>query len=392
MLGVALIVSGGLAFFALAKNNASDTHSAHTTQTADAKVAKPVVQPLTADVATEGKLLAEKQRQREVHTQQLKKQTDALLEEQNNARKQAIEKANAEAQGRNPANTQEVSADSAAKSELIAAPTVQTRPEAIEAAKKAEADKKAAEAEAAKKAAQAKEQKPANKPADDKKADKSDKTKEQKKPDTAQAKTDKSDKKADNKSDSKSDKTTKAGTHQVQQGESLTVIANRHGVSVAALAEANGMSRDDILRAGHSIKIPSSSQVARLERDAKARQANQSSKSKEKTSSKQDTQKSGDNKTDNKSDNKKSETKSQNPQLSGRYTVQVAISPDKEKVDEIVKQYRAAGYRVTTSNTSRGLRVLVGSEKSEADAKALRNKISNDSRVSSSGAFVHQAQ
>ena len=86
------------------------------------------------------------------------------------------------------------------------------------------------------------------------------------------------------------------------------------------------------------------------------------------------------------------ETKSQNPQMSGRYTVQVAISPDKEKVDEIVKQYRAAGYRVTTSSTSRGLRVLVGNEKSEEGAKALRKKIADDSRVSASGAFVHQVQ
>ena len=39
-------------------------------------------------------------------------------------------------------DTQTVSADSAAKSELIAAPTVQTRPEAIEAARKAEEAKR----------------------------------------------------------------------------------------------------------------------------------------------------------------------------------------------------------------------------------------------------------
>ena len=41
-----------------------------------------MVQPLTADVATEEKLLAEKQRVREAHTLQMQKQAAALLEEQ----------------------------------------------------------------------------------------------------------------------------------------------------------------------------------------------------------------------------------------------------------------------------------------------------------------------
>ena len=74
-----------------------------------------MVQPLTADVATEEKLLAEKQRVREAHTLQMQKQAAALLEEQNNARKQALEKASAEANGRMTNDTQTVSADSAAK-------------------------------------------------------------------------------------------------------------------------------------------------------------------------------------------------------------------------------------------------------------------------------------
>lgn len=375
MLGVALIIGGSVAFFALAKNDsAADTATqAAAEDTTTTKVAKPVVQPLTADVATEERLLAEKQRAREAHNLRMQKQAAALLEEQNNARKQALDKANAEATGRPLSNTQEVSADSAAKSELIAAPTVQTRPEAIEAARKAEEAKKAEEA--AKKAEQAaKSQSQQAKAAEAKKTD---------------------DNKADTKSDAKEVKApAKAGTYEVQAGETWQGIANRHGVSVAALAEANGMTRHDLLRAGRSIKIPSASQVARLERDNKAREAKAKQEAaKSEASKSSDTTK---NKSTEKSDTKKSdtktETKSQNPQMSGRYTVQVAISPDKEKVDEIVKQYRAAGYRVTTSSTSRGLRVLVGNEKSEEGAKALRKKIADDSRVSAPGAFVHQVQ
>lgn len=364
MLGVALIIGGGVAFFALAKNDSTaDTAAQVATQdTATTKVAKPVVQPLTADVATEERLLAEKQRMREAHNLQMQKQAAALLEEQNNARKQALDKANAEATGRVLSNTQESSADSAAKSELIAVPAVQMRPEAIEVAKKAEEAKKIEQQEASQ------TKKDESKPSEDQKS--ADKKADDKKPEIKAP--------------------SKAGNYEVQAGDTWQGIATRHGISVAALTEANGMIRSDVLHKGRSIKIPSASQVARLERENKIREA----KAKQQTP-KQEATKSNDSTNQNKSVEKpatKTETKSQNPQMSGRYTVQVAISPDKEKVDEVVKQYRAAGYRVTTSSTSRGLRVLVGNEKTEDGAKALRKKISDDSRVNASGAFVHQVQ
>lgn len=359
VLGITLVIGSGVAFFALAKNDTQTTKSVQTPQQipSDTKVAKPVVQPLTADVATEEKLLAEKQRVREAHTLQMQKQAAALLEEQNNAHKQALEKASAEANGRMTNDTQTVSADSAAKSELIAAPTVQTRPEAIEAARKAEEAKKAAEM-----------LKNSEQETKDEKAKTADKPTENK---------------AENKKENKNTQTkapVKAGTHDVQRGETWQGIANRYGISVAALVEANGVTRNDILRAERRIKIPSASQIARLERDNKARE-----------SASKDGNKKSDNQPQSKTD-KKTESKSQSSQTSERYMVQVAISPDKDRVDEVVKKYRDAGYKVTTSNTSRGLRILVGNEKTEEEAKALRTKIAADSRVPSSGAFVHKAQ
>ncbi|AVL49997.1 peptidoglycan-binding protein LysM [Moraxella catarrhalis] len=359
VLGITLVIGSGVAFFALAKNDTQTTKSVQTPQQipSDTKVAKPVVQPLTADIATEEKLLAEKQRVREAHTLQMQKQAAALLEEQNNARKQALEKASAEANGRMTNDTQTVSADSAAKSELIAAPTVQTRPEAIEAARKAEEAKKAAEM-----------LKNSEQETKDEKAKTADKPTENK---------------AEIKKENKNTQTkapVKAGTHDVQRGETWQGIANRYGISVAALVEANGVTRNDILRAERRIKIPSASQIARLERDNKARE-----------SASKDGNKKSDNQPQSKTD-KKTESKSQSSQTSERYMVQVAISPDKDRVDEVVKKYRDAGYKVTTSNTSRGLRILVGNEKTEEEAKALRTKIAADSRVPSSGAFVHKAQ
>ena len=73
--------------------------------------------------------------------------------------------------------------------------------------------------------------------------------------------------------------------------------------------------------------------------------------------------------------------------------MQVALTPDRAKADRIVRQYRAAGYTVNTSNTTRGTRIIIGGERSEAGARALKGRIDADSRVRSEGAtFIHQVQ
>jgi membrane-bound lytic murein transglycosylase D len=48
---------------------------------------------------------------------------------------------------------------------------------------------------------------------------------------------------------------TAARTHRVQQGENLTVIARRHGTTVPALRSANNL-RNDRIRAGQTLRIP----------------------------------------------------------------------------------------------------------------------------------------
>jgi LysM repeat protein len=47
-----------------------------------------------------------------------------------------------------------------------------------------------------------------------------------------------------------------ARTHTVRRGETLTGLAKRYGVSVQALRDANGLSGNDGLRAGLTIRIP----------------------------------------------------------------------------------------------------------------------------------------
>lgn len=369
VLGSVLLLGGAVTLFAMSQNNKPEAPPAEST-TANApqnEVARPVAVPLTTDVATEEKILAQKQKQREAHNQQMAKEVETLLKEQEQARMLALDKAKQEI---NPTTGVQISADNAAKSELIAVPSVQTRPESIEAARQAEEQKRLAEQKAAEEKAQ-KEQK--NKPED--KTDKSrapqnkttEKTQEQKpaKPETKAP--------------------TKAGEHKVASGDSLVRLSRQYGVPVSALAEANNMGRNDALVLGRTIKIPSQSQVARLERDAAARE----NKKQANTKKEKKEQPKTDNKTQDKSDNKSNDTKKS---TGATYSVQVALSPDKEKVDEIVKKYRAAGYSVSTSQTSRGTRVLIGSAKSYDEANSLRQKMAQDSRVDSNGAWVKKME
>lgn len=69
--------------------------------------------------------------------------------------------------------------------------------------------------------------------------------------------------------------------HSIKSGENLTVIANRYGVSVDELKKANGM-KDDNLRAGNSIKIPSKGKVSKGKKGKKGSSASGSSKKKSK--------------------------------------------------------------------------------------------------------------
>ncbi len=47
-----------------------------------------------------------------------------------------------------------------------------------------------------------------------------------------------------------------AKVHVVRSGESLTIIAKRYGVTVSALAKANGLSNPNRIYAGQRLVIP----------------------------------------------------------------------------------------------------------------------------------------
>lgn len=361
ILGSVLVIGGVVTLFAMTQNQSKAPEAQIEVAVKIDEVAKPVVVPLsadvaTADVATEEKLLAEKQRERELDNQQRSQEADQLLSEQERARMLALEKAQQEL---NLNSGAQISATTASQSELIAVPAVQTRPEAVEAARIAQ-EQKAAEERAAK-----------EKLAAEQKAKEATSTtvKAQAQPTKpAQAQPTK----------------VASSEHKVASGDTLIKLSHKYGVPVSALAAANNMGRNDALPLGRTIKIPSAAQVASLQREsAQAQTATKPVQNTQKPAQTQNTQAKSSEKAQ----------KEQRPANTGyNYSVQVAISPDKAKVDEMVKKYRAAGYQVSTSQTSRGTRVLIGSANSYDEANALKQKLAKDSRVDSSGAWVKKLE
>lgn len=350
ILGLVLLFGGAVTIFAVVQNGKSSKSDDVPEQvvTITQVPAKPVAVPLTADVETEEKILSQKQKQRELYNQQLAKEADALLSEQEHARMLALDKAKQEA---NPTTQSQISADNASKSEMIAMPAVQTRPEAVEAARVTE-QKAAQERQLAEQKSKEVANKETNQTKQDKQAEKI----------TTQAKTESK--------PATSNDVMKKGKHTVAKGDTLIGLSRTYGVPVSALVAANDMNRHDALVLGRTIVIPSASSIAKSERSAKpAQPATESTASKT-----------------------KSDNKANNTAVAYNYSVQVAISPDKSKVDEMVKKYRAAGYQVSTSQTSRGIRVLIGSADSYDEANAIRQKLAKDSRVDASEAWIKKLE
>lgn len=371
LLGLSLILGGGVILYAVNEgqnNTVKDVQAIKTApQTIDTAanhddgVARPTVEPLTVDMATEDKLLSVKQQVREARTLAQERQAMALIEAQEKAQQLALDKASAEQKAlATPAD----------------ALTVEIRPEAIAVAQ-AQAEQERLEKLAKEKELKAKQEQQKRKKDEKAKADKLKTQKEQEEKKVQQeekTKTEKQKKEPAKKAYDETLQKTNNGQHKVVRGDGLIKLSRQYGVPVSALAQANNMGRDDPLPLGKTIKIPSKTQVARLERDAKERKAQKIATERAEKRLKEARQRGSDG------------------NGNARYGVQVSLANNQTKADELAKKYRDAGYTVSTSQTSRGVRVLVGSEKNQDAAAALRDKIKNDSRVDGSGAWVKRVQ
>lgn len=300
-LGLALMVGGVVMVVALAKQPVSTPPKTPQLDSVG-EIAQPAVEPLTADIETEMRILAQKQKEREAQVRAMEKQTAELLKAQEAARNEAIRKAEKQAQ----------------EEALV----VQTRPESQALAQRQEERQR-------------------------KKLEQQKQAELEKKQNTA-------------------------GKHVVQAGDNLTRLSRQYGIPVEALAAANSMSPNDSLHRGRTIKIPALRDVQALQNQAQAKQQ---------VAQKQES-------INQRLDEARREAKKQG--VNENYGVQVALASNQQNADDLVKKYKSAGYRVSTIQSGRGVRVIIGPERTRDAAILLRDKLANDPSVGASGAWVLQ--
>lgn len=390
-----MMVGGGVVLFAMVQqvgtsNQANAPEPTAIEQSASAGLEDG--QPLTTDVATEERILAQKQKEREARVAQQELRTKEFLAEQEKAEAAALAKARAENEQYMSNNAVEPVSDNSSPevaASIITKPTVQARvdtttPQVVATAtatptptvnndanrraaeQKAAADKQAQQTAAEQaKAKQAEQEKAKQAAADKKRADElkaEQKRAEQKKAEQQQAE--------QKKTEVAQSAPKTPGSYQVQRGDGLIRLAREYNVPVEALAQANNLSTSDSLRVGQQLKIPSKSQISRLEREAAEEKKRAEAA---KTAQQRLAQ---------------ARQEAARGEAKGSFGVQVALADNQAKADEVAKKLRSAGYRVSTSQTSRGVRVIVGPETGKPAALALKDKINGDPRTGVKNAWV----
>lgn len=325
-LGITLMVGGVIMLLAVINEPSTQTASQDLALNVDTDtaIAKPIVQPLTADIETEERILAQKQKEREARVRALEEQAHELLKAQALARTQALSKAQEEAQAYNSATQPLV---------------VQVRPESLALAEeKKQAEKRQAEQRLIQK--QEKEKQEAERKA---------------------------------KSDVKDHR------HTVQVGDSLLKLSRQYDIPVSVIAAANDMTRSDTLQRGRTIKIPSQDEIYALKQKIRTQEQKEAEQKVTAEKQKNANQRLAD---------ARREAKKQG--ANGSYKVQVALAANQANADTLAKKLRSEGYKVTTESDKRGVRVIVGPERSKEAAIALKDKINADPNVATHNAWVIQ--
>ena len=439
LLGTTVLLGGSVLLYATMHQvlNAPANPAANSQQV----VAKPTTdkqsaisnEPLTADVATEKNLLAQKQKEREQRVAAQEQQAQQYMTEQQRIEAEALARSRAENQlyaNKNAANTNSVVASSVT---AITQPVVKPRPVDTVAAppqsqvavpNSVQNTAQTQNAAQTRSAAQTKVQAATPKPT-------------VAAPVVAQPQP--VAKATPNNS----------GAYQVKAGEGLIGLSRRYNVPVDVLASVNNLSTTSSLRVGQTITIPTAAQVNRITQQAQAREQQRQNeitrkkqeaerkkqqalleqqqvarkkqeaaqkeqqKQQEIARKKQEAQlkeQLKEQKRQQEIAQKKSEAQQQaqkkqafqaaqdnlrqarqrvkETHAKGTFGVQVALATDQKKASEITQKLQAAGYKVKTTQTSKGVRIVVGPEKGKVAALALKDKLNNDSRVDVSSGWV----
>lgn len=345
-------------------------------------------EPLTADIATEKNLLAQKQKEREQRVAAQEQQAQQYMTEQQRIEAEALARSRAENQlyaNKNAANTNSVVASSVT---AITQPVVKPRPvDTVAAPPQTQAAlppnslQNSAQSQSA-----AKTQNTAQIIATPKPTVAA--------PVVAQPQP--------------AAKATpnNPGTYQVKAGDGLIGLSRRYNVPVDVLASVNNLNTTSNLRVGQTITIPTAAQVNRITQQTQAReQQRQNEMARKKQEEQLKEQKRQQEIAQKKLEAQQQAQKKQAFQAAqdnlrqarqtvketdakGTFGVQVALATDQKKANEITQKLQAAGYKVKTTQTSKGVRIVVGPEKGKVAALALKDKLNNDSRVNVNSGWV----
>lgn len=396
LLGTTVLLGGSVLLYATMHQvlNAPAKPAANSQQV----IAKPTTdkqsaisnEPLTADIATEKNLLAQKQKEREQRVAAQEQQAQQYMTEQQRIEAKALARSRAENQlyaNKNATNTNSVVASSVT---AITQPVVKPRPvDTVAAPPQTQAAvpntvQNTAQSQSAaqtRSATQTKEQAATPKPAV-----------------TAPAV-------------AQPQPVAKAtpnnpGTYQVKAGEGLIGLSRRYNVPVDVLASVNNLNTTSSLRVGQTITIPTAAQVNRITQQTQAReQQRQNEMARKKQEEQLKEQKRQQEIAQKKLEAQQQAQKKQAFQAAqdnlrqarqtvketdakGTFGVQVALATDEKKANEITQKLQAAGYKVKTTQTSKGVRIVVGPEKGKVAALALKDKLNNDSRVDVNSGWV----
>lgn len=397
LLGIGMIIGGSVMLYAMVQQIGTNDNTAAAPAIVETSAEEQqAVTPLTTDIETEKKLLAQKQKERALRVAEQEKRAEQFLAEQESAEAKALAKARAENQ-RYIDNAMPKAAEEEAIQETpntSDTPAVQTQQDTVtvtptsanaasndsrieEEKRRATEAKRAAEQEQQRAAqqkaeAEAREKAAAKEQAERKAAEQ--RAAEQKAAEQRAAENKAAEQKAQA---AKSEPPSSPSEYKVKSGDGLIKLARRYNVPVEALAQANNTSPSATLQLGQTITIPSRRQIQRLEREA-AEAERKREQEKAQAQAKREAQQRL---VEARREAKQTDAK-------GNFGVQVSLASDQAGADRVAKKFKDAGYQVTTSKTSRGVRVVVGPERGKVAALALKDKINNDPEVDTSGAWV----
>jgi len=390
LLGIGMILGGSVMLYAMVQQiGDSDQPEPMSAMVDKSSSEQESPQPLTTDIETEKRILAQKQKERAARVAEQEKRAKEFLTEQEVAEAEALAKARAESQQYvdNSAPAIDDTSSTESTKDVTTDLTVQPRTESqstTDTTKSSEAEKQKAaqEQQEAQRQATIKEQAAAKKLAESKKQAEAEKLAEAKKQAEAQAA---AERKREAAEAAKNEPPKSPSEYQIKKGDGLIKLARQYNMPVEVLAQANNLSPSAALQLGQSITIPSSKQVQRLEREAAAaEQAREKKRQQEEALAK----KSADAKREAQQKLSEARKEVKETDAKGSFGVQVALANDQAKADELAKKFRAAGYQVKTSATSRGVRVVVGPERGKVAALALKDKINSDPKVNTTSAWV----